>query len=92
MQAKTERDGHTVEVVGADTPPEVETHLPAITAIAQRDRHKPGELEQLAEGSIPGTVIKCYAPAALISRCFVSTVSQRHSRSICWEEAQCRGS
>jgi CelD/BcsL family acetyltransferase involved in cellulose biosynthesis len=59
IRRKMERDGHTVDVVGADTPSEIEAHLPAIaaiTAIAQRDRHKSGELEQLAEGSMPGTV------------------------------------
>ena len=59
IRRKMERDGHTIDVIAADTPDEIEALLPAIAtvaSIAQRDRHKPGELEQLAEGSMPGTI------------------------------------
>ena len=59
IRRKMERDGSVADVVEADTPDEVEALLPAIAAIAaiaQRDRYKPGELEELAQGTLPGTV------------------------------------
>jgi CelD/BcsL family acetyltransferase involved in cellulose biosynthesis len=59
IRRKMERDSHVIDVVEADTPAEIDALLPAmavIAAIAQRDRYKPGELEQLAEGSMPGTI------------------------------------
>ena len=59
IRRKMERDGAVADVVEADTPDEIAALLPAIAAIAaiaQRDRYKPGELEQLAQGTMPGTV------------------------------------
>jgi CelD/BcsL family acetyltransferase involved in cellulose biosynthesis len=56
---KVERDGHTVDVVGADTPMELEALLPEIASIAaaaQRDRFLSGDLESLARGIVPGTI------------------------------------
>ncbi len=53
-----ERDGHVLTVVGAQTPSDIEALLPemaSLTTSAQRDRFKPGELEQLARGCLPGT-------------------------------------
>jgi CelD/BcsL family acetyltransferase involved in cellulose biosynthesis len=52
-----ERDGHVLNVVRAETLSEIEALLPEIAMIAasaQRDRFKPGELEQLAQGCFPG--------------------------------------
>ena len=54
-----ERDGYEITVVHACSPEEIEKILPevgAITAVAQRDRFKPGELETLATGIMPGSV------------------------------------
>ena len=59
IRRKMERDGSVADVVEADTPDEVAALLPAIAAIAaiaQHDRYKPGELEELAQGTLPGTV------------------------------------
>jgi CelD/BcsL family acetyltransferase involved in cellulose biosynthesis len=55
-----ERDGHVLTVVRAEAPSEIEALIPEIalvTASAQRDRFKPGELEQLAQGRFPGPAI-----------------------------------
>ncbi len=54
-----ERDGISLSVVRADEWREVEALLPAlsqVTQAAQRDRFKPGELEELALGRLPGPV------------------------------------
>ena len=59
VRRKLERDGRRVEVVWADTQSEIEAVLPAmasIAAVAQRDRYKPGELDELAGGSLPAAV------------------------------------
>jgi CelD/BcsL family acetyltransferase involved in cellulose biosynthesis len=54
-----ERDGYEITVVHAQRPEEIEAVLPelgAVAATAQRDRFKPGELETLATGALPGSV------------------------------------
>lgn len=51
------RDGHVLEVARASTPDQVGILLPevaAVAAAAQRDRWKPGDLESLARGEVPG--------------------------------------
>ncbi len=56
---KMARDGHTLTVVGGDTPTEIARLSPEVTSVvvaAQRDRFKPGELEDLSKGSVPGTI------------------------------------
>ena len=55
----TEREGLPIAVVQVDDPREIEALLPAlsqVTQVAQRDRFKPGELEELALGRLPGPV------------------------------------
>jgi CelD/BcsL family acetyltransferase involved in cellulose biosynthesis len=54
-----ERDDYKITVVHADDPEEIEAVLPdlgVIATISQRDRFKPGELEVLAAGVLPGSV------------------------------------
>jgi len=54
-----EREGYEITVVHADCLDEIDAILPevgAITAVAQRDRFKRGELEVLATGVLPGTI------------------------------------
>jgi CelD/BcsL family acetyltransferase involved in cellulose biosynthesis len=53
-----ERDGHVVSVASAQTADEIALVLPevaSLAALAQRERFKPGELEDLARGRLPGT-------------------------------------
>lgn len=56
---KMARDGHVFTVVYGDTPTEIARLSPEVESIvvaAQRDRFKPGDLEDLSKGSVPGTI------------------------------------
>jgi CelD/BcsL family acetyltransferase involved in cellulose biosynthesis len=54
-----ERDRHILSVVDAQTADEIALLLPevaSLAALAQRERFKPGDLEELARARLPGTV------------------------------------
>ena len=69
-----ERDGLPLDVVRVDELAEIEAMLLAlshVTQVAQRDRFKPGELEELARGRLPGPV-RAAAQAGRVQLALVS--------------------